>query len=103
MRRYREAHDLVVWRLESRLLLFGVLTECFQAPKVGPFMRLQTLLEARWILAVLAHVAVAATFFSVWLSLFCLLIFFSTVSPFRDPERIVPPHPNSILAAADWI
>jgi len=103
MRRYREAHDLVVWRLEPRLLVFEVLTECFQAPKVGPFMRLQTLLEARWILAFLALLAVAAAFFSVWLSLFCLLLFFLTVAFFRDPERMVPPDPNSIVAAADGI
>src|SRR5437762_12560590 len=98
MRRYREAHDLVVWRLESRLLLFGVLTECFQAPKVGPFMRLQTLLEARWILAFLALVAVAATFFSVCLSLFCLLLFLFTVVFFRVPARVVAPDSNSKLA-----
>jgi len=35
--------------------------------------------------------------------LFCLLLFFLTVAFFRDPERMVPPDPNSIVAAADGI
>src|SRR5882724_635157 len=64
-------------------------------------MRLQTILEARWILAVFALLAVASALLSAWLSLFFLLLFLFTVSFFRDPERIVPADPNIIVAAAD--
>ena len=64
-------------------------------------MRLQTLSEARWILAFFALLAVAAVFLSVWLSLVFVLLFFCTVAFFRDPERAVPADPNLIVAAAD--
>ena len=64
-------------------------------------MRLQTILEARWILAFLALLTVAAAFFSVLLQWFFLLLFFCTVAFFRDPERTVPADPNLIVAAAD--
>jgi phosphatidylserine decarboxylase len=77
------------------------LTELFWALKIEPFMRLQTLLEARWILAVFLLLAVVAAWFSVWLSLFFLLLIFCTVAFFRDPDRNVPPDPNLIVAAAD--
>jgi phosphatidylserine decarboxylase len=66
-------------------------------------MRLQTLSEASWILAFLALFGVAASFFSVWLSLLCSLLFFCTVAFFRDPERTVPADPNLIVAAADGV
>ena len=64
-------------------------------------MRLQTLFEARWILAFLALFAVAAWFISGWVSLLFLLLFFYTLTFFRDPERVVPADPNLIVAAAD--
>ena len=64
-------------------------------------MRLQTLSEARWILAFFALVAMATAFFSVWLSLLFVLLFLSTVAFFRDPERTVPPDRNVIVAPAD--
>jgi phosphatidylserine decarboxylase len=64
-------------------------------------MRLQTLLEARWILAFLALLAVATVWLSTWLALLFLLLFFFTVAFFRDPERKVPTDPNLIVAAAD--
>ena len=64
-------------------------------------MRLQTTLEARWILAFFALLAVVAVLLSVWLSLFFVLLFFCTVAFFRDPERTVPTDPNLIVAAAD--
>src|SRR5437763_11332011 len=64
-------------------------------------MRLQTLSEARWILAFFALLAVAASFFALWLSFFFLLLFLCTVAFFRDPERMVPADPNLIAAAAD--
>jgi phosphatidylserine decarboxylase len=79
---------------------------CLDQPLSGPenrlpFMRLQTLLEARWILAFLALFTVAAAFFSAWVSLFCLLLFLCTVAFFRDPERMVPADPSLVVAAAD--
>src|SRR5438034_6848257 len=64
-------------------------------------MRLQTTLEARWILAFFALLAAASWFVSGWLSLLFLLLFFCTVAFFRDPERTVPADPNLIVAAAD--
>ena len=64
-------------------------------------MRLQTLLEARWILTFFVLLAIVAALFSAWLSLFFLLLIFCTVAFFRDPERAVRADPNLIVAAAD--
>ena len=64
-------------------------------------MRLQTLLEARWILAFLAFAAVAAWFVWPWLSTLFLLLIFCTVAFFRDPDRASPTDPSLIVAAAD--
>ena len=64
-------------------------------------MRLQTLSEARLILAFLAFATVAGWFVSVWLSLFFLLLIFCTIAFFRDPDRAYPTDPSLIVAAAD--
>jgi phosphatidylserine decarboxylase len=64
-------------------------------------MRLKTTLEARWILAFFALLAVAAAFLSLWFSLFFLFLFFCTLAFLRYPERVVPADPNLIVAAAD--
>ena len=64
-------------------------------------MRLQTLSEARWILASLVLASVAAWFVSLWLSMFFLLLIFCTVAFFRDPDRPAPKDPSVIVAAAD--
>jgi phosphatidylserine decarboxylase len=64
-------------------------------------MRLQTLTEARWILVILALLAVVSWFISGWFVLFFLLAVFCTLAFFRDPERVVPPNENAIVAAAD--
>ncbi len=64
-------------------------------------MRLQTLTEARWILALFGLLAVVAAFFSAWLLLIFLLLIFCTIAFFRDPERTVPRDSNLIVAAAD--
>ncbi len=64
-------------------------------------MRSQTLLEARWILLILASIGVAVWFVSVWLSLIFLALFLFTIAFFRDPNRPVPPGPNLIVAPAD--
>jgi phosphatidylserine decarboxylase len=64
-------------------------------------MRLQTLAEARWIIAVLALVALASWFLSAWLAAVVLALIVGTILFFRDPERDVPADPNAIVAAAD--
>jgi phosphatidylserine decarboxylase len=64
-------------------------------------MRLQTLLEARWIFAILAVFAIAGSLLTVWLSLFFLLLLFCIGAFFRDPNRSVPSDPNLVVAAAD--
>src|SRR5467141_2585326 len=64
-------------------------------------MRLQTLSEARWILAFFALFAAVSWFISGWLSLLFLLLVFCTLAFFRDPDRTVPVDPNLIVAAAD--
>jgi phosphatidylserine decarboxylase len=64
-------------------------------------MRLQTLLEARWIFAILVLLAIASSFATLWLSLLFLLSVFCTLAFFRDPDRPAPTDPNLIVAAAD--
>jgi len=64
-------------------------------------MRLQTLLEARWILAILGVLLLASLFFSLWLSLLFLLLIGYTFFFFRDPDRSVPIDQNAVVAAAD--
>jgi phosphatidylserine decarboxylase len=64
-------------------------------------MRLQTLREARWILVILATLAVILGSFSAWALWFFLLLLLCTVAFFRDPERNVPSDPKVIVAPAD--
>jgi phosphatidylserine decarboxylase len=64
-------------------------------------MRLQTLAEARWILAILAVLLIASWIVMPWLSILFVLLILFTVSFFRDPERIIPSDPNLVVAAAD--
>lgn len=64
-------------------------------------MRLQTILEARWILAILGLFAVVSLFWSVWLFLIFAALIAYTFYFFRDPDRSVPTDPNVVVAAAD--
>ena len=64
-------------------------------------MRLKTLAEARWILAILAFLALVSLFFSGWLFLLFIVLIAYTFYFFRDPERAVPNDPNALVAAAD--
>ena len=66
-------------------------------------MRLQTISEARWILAILFFLALGSWFFSGWLSLLFWILIFYTFFFFRDPDRNVPVDPNAIVAAADGV
>jgi phosphatidylserine decarboxylase len=64
-------------------------------------MRFQTLLEARWIFAILVLLALASCLVSGWLSLLFLVLICYTVFFFRDPDRPVPADPHAVVAAAD--
>jgi phosphatidylserine decarboxylase len=64
-------------------------------------MRLQTLMEAQWVLLFFAVLALAGAAFSAWLWWFFFLLFLFTVAFFRDPDRMAPPDPNLIVAPAD--
>ena len=66
-------------------------------------MRLQTIAEARWILAILLFLALVSWFFSGWLSLLFLALIFYTFFFFRDPDRNIPADQNAIVAAADGV
>ena len=64
-------------------------------------MRLQTLAEARWILAILFFLVLVSWFFNAWLSLFFFALILYTLFFFRDPDRNIPADRNAVLAAAD--
>jgi phosphatidylserine decarboxylase len=64
-------------------------------------MRSQTLCEGRWIFAILAVLAVASWWLTMWLSLVFLVLIIYTLAFFRDPDRVVPVDPNAVVAAAD--
>ncbi len=64
-------------------------------------MRFQTLLEARWIFAILVLLALASCLVSGWLLLLFLVVICYTVFFFRDPDRAVPADPHAVVAAAD--
>jgi phosphatidylserine decarboxylase len=66
-------------------------------------MRFQTLLEGRWIFAILALAAAASWFATPWLSVVFLALILYTFAFFRDPERVVPTDPAAVVAAADGI
>ena len=68
---------------------------------MGSVMRTQTLLEARWILLILALATVATWFISAWWTLIFVALFLFTVAFFRDPDRPVPADPKLIVAPAD--
>src|SRR5690349_12497891 len=66
-------------------------------------MRLQTLYEARWILAILLGLGVISLFLSTWLALVFIILVFYTFAFFRDPERTAPTEPELVVAAADGV
>ena len=66
-------------------------------------MRRQTLYEARWILGILAALALATWLLSPWLSLVWIALIAYTFAFFRDPERVTPDDPDAVVAAADGV
>ena len=69
-------------------------------------MRLQTILEARWILGFFALLAVVCWLFSAWTFWFFLVLFLCTVAfkPFTYPEKEIPnPDTTNALAWGKYI
>ncbi len=66
-------------------------------------MRYQTLFEARWIFAVLLVLGALSWLLSPWLALLFVALIGYTFAFFRDPERISPPEPDVVVAAADGV
>jgi phosphatidylserine decarboxylase len=64
-------------------------------------MRFGTLLEARWILAVLALLTLVSSAVFPPLAFAFLLFILYTLFFFRDPDRMIPEDSNAIVAAAD--
>jgi phosphatidylserine decarboxylase len=64
-------------------------------------MRFQTLAEARWVLAILAFLALVSLLFSAWLFLLFVALIAYTFYFFRDPERSIPSDAAAVVAAAD--
>ncbi|HEY1582725.1 MAG TPA: phosphatidylserine decarboxylase family protein [Chthoniobacterales bacterium] len=66
-------------------------------------MRFQTLFEARWIFGVLLVLAFLGLWISWWIALVFILLILYTFAFFRDPERISPNEPETVVAAADGV
>jgi len=66
-------------------------------------MRWQTLYEGRWIFAILALLAITASFLTTWLALPFVALIVYTFAFFRDPERSTPSEPDAVVAAADGV
>jgi phosphatidylserine decarboxylase len=66
-------------------------------------MRLQTLREARWILAVLLVLTAVSWIYVPWLSWVWIALILYTFYFFRDPDRTPPADENAIVAAADGV
>jgi phosphatidylserine decarboxylase len=66
-------------------------------------LRPQTLYEGRWIFAILVILAVGSAFLTLWLTLVFAALILYTFAFFRDPERVTPMEPDTVVAAADGV
>jgi len=67
-------------------------------------MRFQTLYEGRWIFAAVALLANLGLVFQWhWLVFVAFLAFLFCLNFFRDPDRVVPPGDDVVVAAADGV
>jgi len=80
--------------------LYGVCTGWLWC---GSFMRLQTLREARWILAVLAAITILLGRLARVASLPGVALILYTLYFFRDPDRKAPADPAAVVAPADGV
>ena len=64
-------------------------------------MRFQTLLEGRWIFAILLVLAGASALISWWLTFLFVTLILYTIAFFRDPDRPDPADQSAVVAAAD--
>ena len=67
-------------------------------------MRLQTLIEGRWIFFAVAVLGWLGLYFGqLWLAILAGLLFLFCLNFFRDPDRPVPPGDEVVVAAADGV
>lgn len=66
-------------------------------------MRGQTLWEGRWILLLCAAALAVGWFFSTIVAVLAGVALLFTLSFFRDPERVIPSDPRSVVAPADGL
>ena len=78
--------------------IFGVLTALFETPKIDSFYALQNALGSTVDFALLRC---AGSGGGGLFRMAVVVLFLFTVAFFRDPERMAPPDPNLIVAAAD--
>jgi len=83
--------------MHARMTLDGRITISYWFALV----RVQTLLEARWILLVLLISSAISTKLNCWLNVFWIPLILGTVYFFRDPDREAPTDTDAIVAAAD--
>jgi phosphatidylserine decarboxylase len=79
------------------------LTRLATNSKLPPLMRFQTLFEARWIFLVLLALGMLSLFLAPGMTLVFVLLIGCTLVFFRDPERMIPPDPDVVVAAADGV
>ena len=67
-------------------------------------MRFQTIYEGRWIFAAVAVLGIVGLALHWgWLVFVAFLSFFFCLNFFRDPDRVVPPGDDVVIAAADGV
>jgi len=65
-------------------------------------MRFQTLYEGRWIFAVVFALGALGWWLQwTWLLMLAFVLVAFCINFFRDPDRVAPPDPDAVLAAAD--
>lgn len=67
-------------------------------------MRFQTLYEGRWIFAIVIALGVIGGVLGwLWLVILSALLLLFCINFFRDPDRVVPPGDDVVVAAADGV
>jgi phosphatidylserine decarboxylase len=67
-------------------------------------MRFQTLYEGRWIFAIVIALGVIGGALGwLWLVILSVLLTLFCINFFRDPDRVIPPGDDVVIAAADGV